>query len=383
LLFSVWALDASERWLERGARRFPFELTVAVALASMTHYLAVAVCLPVAASWIEARIEGRAAPLSWRVIVALPVAMLPLACWLALLARSGGPKQVFPLAVWNWETIERRFEQLLFQGYPGQQTVANAALLFALLAATGFLVMARRQGGLTLFAGLFAGTGLVEIVLFVHDRFSHYRYNQLGLLFLLTAIAIGIVAGARIVGQWHRLAGTATAALLVGAVFATLMNGVVGYAQRGRPDWPAVARAVVAIEGVHPHVVTTNDWSRISLNYYLAPLAHQMGGSASIVSAAGDRRLLDEETAAFAGGCLLVLDAGYPKERHLLDGLRPKPPVLFLADTDGARLYRFAIGGAARRSCAPAGEFTLRLSPGYGALLPWLERAIPSPGDAL
>ncbi len=59
LLLSVWALDASERWLERGGDRFPLELASAAGLAAMTHYLAVALWLPVAAAWFEGRSAGR------------------------------------------------------------------------------------------------------------------------------------------------------------------------------------------------------------------------------------------------------------------------------------------------------------------------------------
>ncbi len=373
LLLSVWALDASERWLTRGADRFPLELTFAAGLAAMTHYLAVALWLPVAAAWFEARSEGRVAPLGFRLPTAMAVSMLPLAIWFALLAAYGGPQQNQPIAQWDWPLVERRFNDLLFRGYFGQPVSDGAAILLALLTIVGFGVLARRRNGLTFFAGLFAGTVVVEVVLLAMDRFSNLRYNQFGLLFLLTAIAAGIVACARLLGIFNRYSGLATAGLLSSAIVASFVAGVVGYAQHGRPDWPAVARAVVALRGQEARVVTTNQIMQISLGYYLGRYGSLREGPRDVAAVMGDRGRLLEEIARQAPGCVLVLDGGYPRPAGLFAGLRPKQPILSLPDTHWARLFYFATVGTPRQDCFPPPDFRFDPSRSYGKLLPWLD----------
>lgn len=374
LLLSVWALDASERWLERGAARFPLELALAAALAAITHYLAVALWLPVAAAWFEARSEGRVASLGLRLPSALVLSLLPLAGWFGLLAAYGGPQQMIRTAQWDWSLVERRFDDLLFRGYVGQPVIDGASLLLALLTLVGFAALSRRRGGLTVFAGLFAGTALIEVALLAMGRFSHLRYNQFGLLFLLTAVAAGTVACARLLGTFSRSSGIATGALLAAAVLASFVTGIVGYAQHGRPDWPAVARAAAALRGPDAYVVTTNQWAQISLGYYLGRYRHLREPPRRVATVFGDRGRLLEEIAGQPAGCVLVLDAGFATPQELYAGLRPKHPVLALPDTDRARLYQFATAGIARQDCFPPADFHLEPSRGYGDILPWLGR---------
>lgn len=371
LLFSVWALDASERWLAQGAARFPAELALAAGLAATTHYLAVALWLPVAAAWFEARSEGRVPGLGLRLPSAVVASLLPLACWFGLLAAYGGPQQPIRTANWDWTLVERRYEELLFRGHLGQPGIEGAGVLVALLAIVGCAALARRRGGLTLFAGLFAGSVLIELVLLAMGRFSHLRYNLFGLLFLLTAVAAGIVACGRLLGTFNRNSGIATAGLLAAAVVATFVTGVVGYAQHGRPDWPAVARAVEALDGTEAYVATTNQWSQISLGYYLGRYRTLREAPRGIATVLGDRGRLLEEIAGQPAGCVLVLAAGPPTPEGLLAGLRPRHPVLALPQTDRARLYRFATPTVERQACFAPPDFLLEPSRGYGDLLPW------------
>ncbi len=374
LLFSVWALDACERWLARGADRFPGELAFAAGLASMTHYLAVALWLPVVAAWFEARSEGRVASLGFRLPAAVVLSTLPLAGWFVVLGIHGGPEQDHRTAQWSWELVGRRFDDLLFRGYVGQPVVDGSAMLVALLLLVGFGVLARRRGGLSAFAGLFAGTVLVECALLSMRRFSHLRYNQFALLFLLLAVAAGIVACARWLATLNRKSGIATAALLSSAVVASFVTGVVGYAQHGRPDWRAVARGVVAIDGADAHVVTTNQWAQISLGFYLDRYRRLREEPRGISTVFADRGRLLEEMGRMPGGCVLVLDAGFPTPDELFSGLKPRRPILSLPDTDRARFFRFAGKGTSRQACFPPPDFLVEASPGYGSLLPWLER---------
>jgi hypothetical protein len=162
--------------------------------------------------------------------------------------------------------------------------------------------------------------------------------------------------------------------LLAAAVLATLVTGVVGYAQHGRPDWPAVARAVTQLQGADAAVVTTNQWTQISLGYYLGRYRGLREAPSGITTVLGDAGRLRVEVARLRGGCVLVVDAGLPAASGLFAGLRPKHPVLSLPDTNGARLFQFAGQETPRQACFPAADFALEPSPGYGSLLPWLAR---------
>ena len=127
--------------------------------------------------------------------------------------------------------IEQRVDDLLLRGYAGQPTVHGATLLFAALAVLGFGLLARRRSGLTLLAGLFGGTLLVEFVLPLADRFSHFRYDQFGLPFVFVAMAFAIVAFSRQLARWNRLSGVATGRLAPVARDALLAvrRGIVAY----------------------------------------------------------------------------------------------------------------------------------------------------------
>lgn len=372
LLLSVWALDAADRWIEKGAARFPLELVAAAGLASITHYLAVVLWVPIAAAYLEARLEGTVdTPFAWPKLAALALSVLPLALWFALLAAWGGPHQPSPVADWNWVLIERRFGDLMLRGYVWQPAPELSLLLFAILTAMGLAWVARRRGGLTVLAGVVAGTGLIEVALVVAQRFSHVRYNLFGLLFLHTAIAAGIVAFARSVARWNRLSGVTTGGLLAAAVVAASVTGLIGYAQHGRPDWPAVARAVTRLEGAQVRVITTIPWAQFSIGYYLGRMSKWGSEAEGVPVIYNDRGRLREELGR-GGDCHLVLVAGHPRVPHLLDGLRPKRPVLQHLETDQAELFRFAAEGIARQDCFPPPDFRVEPSPGYGELIPWL-----------
>ncbi len=292
-----------------------------------------------------------------------------------MLAAFGGPQQVIRTAQWDWSLVERRFDDVLFRGYGGQPVIDGATMLLALIALVGFAVLARRRGGLTVFAGLFAGTVLVEGTLFLMGRFSHLRYNQFGLLFLLTAVAAGIVTCARLLGTFNRASGLATAGLLSSAVVACFATGVVGYAEHGRPDWPAVARAVAAVGGREADVVTSNQWAQLSIGYYLGRYRSLREAPWGVPTVFDDRGQLMQQMARQRAGCVLVLAAGFATSDDLFAGLRPKHPILSLPDSDRARLFRFAAGETPRQACFPPADFRVEPSPGYGSLLPWLARS--------
>lgn len=372
LLAAVWALDAADRWIARGAKTIPAELAVAVATAGLANRLSLVVVLPIAAAWLEGRLDGRVKrAFAQNLLFAVPVALAPCGLWLAAVALRGGPPRPSPRAPWTFAEIERRFEDLLLRGYPGQPVVEHALLLFASLAVIGMAVLARRRGGLAILAGLVAGTLAVELAVAVAGRPTHLHGDLLGLLFLYVAIAAAVAAFAESVARWNRASGVIAGAVLTAAVGATSGHGLVGYAQHGRPDWPAVARAVERLDGGGAEVVVGQRAAAVALGYYLGRLDGVSLEPAGMVVVDGDRARLDGALARVPG-CRLVLASETPPDAQLVETLRPAEPVLRLPDTDAAELFRIAAGGVDAAECRAPADFEVEPTPGYGALLPWI-----------
>jgi hypothetical protein len=383
LALAAWALDAADRWIERGGERFPVEFAVAATTAMLVHYFAVTLWFPVAAAWLEGRLDGRIRRRFGRMQLGLfLLSTAPIAAWLLALWRWGGTLPPGRRPQWSYEEIERRLEDLLLRGYEAQPTVDHALLLFAVLAGVGFAVVARRRGGSSVLAGLVGGTFVVELALLAAARFTHFRYDQFGLLFFELAMAAGIVAFANTVGRWNRASGIATATILATAVVATSVNGLIGYAQRGRHDWPAVARAIRALEGPEAPIATGHPFGEISLGYYLGRYDRYREPVRGFATFSNDRRKLEALLAADPAPCRLVLLSWHSRPPELVAGLEPARPILELPETDDAALYRFATPGAEARDCEPPSGFAVEPSPGYGHLFPWLRLAAPGAPSA-
>ncbi|MEZ5313644.1 MAG: glycosyltransferase family 39 protein [Thermoanaerobaculia bacterium] len=376
LLFFCWALDATDRWLTSDRSRFPLEITVAAGLASLTHYLAIAVWLPIAAAWWAERGRASGASLpAWRLMLSPLVASLPLAFWFALLTTSTGPRWSLPVTHWSLVEVERRFRQLMLWGAGGQEIPRYAVALFAVLLVTGLALASRRREGVVLSAGLVGGTILVELALLAAGRFSHLRYNIYALPFLFAAVALGVVRLSSLVARWKRVVGGLVGILLVAALVVPSLAADVEYARHGRPDWPAIARAVRALDGDAAEVAVSSPWAMISIGYYLDRYSSWPEAPQGIELLQNDRNRLVAAVGR-ATGCHLVLVAGGPlPSAEFVDGLRPKRPVLFLPDTDQARLFRFAGPETGKRSCFPPPDFRPEPTPGYGRLFPWLHSA--------
>lgn len=377
LLLFAWALDAADRWIARGGRGIPWEVVIAAGAASTAHYFAGVVWVPIATAWLEARRAGEIErPLSLRVAGAVALAFLPLASWCGYLLWRGGPEQWGAPEHWSLEAVERRLEDLLLRGHGGQPVPNGAALLMAGLALVGVFLLARRRGGATVLAGLVAGTVPFELALRAAGRFSHFRYDQFGLPFLVIAIALTVVALVRTLARWNRAAGVLAAVLVIAAIMAAAATAIVGYARHGRQDWRAAARAVERLAGPETRVVVSLPWVQISLGYYLDRYGRWADGPRDVVAVMNDRARLLEERARSTERCLTFV-ATWAQPKGLLNGLYPKRPAVVHPETDGLRIYRFAAPGVPRDDCRPPEDFQFETSPGYGQLFPWLH---PGPG---
>ncbi len=375
LLLALWTVDAADRWIVRGGESFPSEAAAAAALGALTHYFVVVIWAPVLVLAWEHRRSFQSPRRSLRRLVLAAVASLvPLAGWGALILGAAGAPKGFAPTTWTWLRVVDRGLQLFFMGHAEQIVPRGLMLLVVAPVMVGVSALFRREGGKAVLVGAVVGTAAPELVLAGTRHFSHPRYDLFGLPFLCVLIAAGWGSLPRLL-RWRRPELEGAAALLgCLAVSFAAVPGVMAYARAGRPDWPAVARAVETLGGRDATVLVSNDWSRISLGFALGrfdrwPLPPEPG----IVSIRTDREELLARLAA-QPGCTLVLVAGYPESPGLLGGLRPRHPVADFPATDGARLYRFAGAGTSRETCWPPPAFTVQPTPGAGDLFPWLTR---------
>jgi hypothetical protein len=120
--------------------------------------------------------------------------------------------------------------------------------------------------------------------------------------------------------------------------------GVGRYYRDGRPDWLSLAREVSLATPSPGTVRVSNDWTRISLGYYLFQLeGGARPGISTRVEVVGIGREPGEPSAD--PSCGLLVDAGYP-ERRDLDALFGETPGQKIYPRSGARLLALPIPAA-------------------------------------
>jgi hypothetical protein len=168
-------------------------------------------------------------------------------------------------------------------------------------------------------AGAVLGIAVPEAVLAAAGHWSNGRYDAAGWLFLPVLIGLGI---ARLGALPHsRLpAMVLLAALLLGEV-----SGLARYARNGRPDWDRVAETVRRLRGPGEPVFAENDWTRISLAYYLQgrDWEDRTGEDGAPVAVSGGPRLLRRLWPADRPALLVV--SGFPKQLQLRRWARAFP----------------------------------------------------------
>lgn len=321
---------------------------------------------------------GRRRASMTRLGLAAGVALLPMIPWLGV-ARSAVAK-THELAASNWtlDLVWRRWQFLTFSGREGDAG-STLSLVFALVALVGAAAAVRSHAGRVTLLGFLTGAVGVEVALATLGHWSNGRYSVLAWPFLVLLLALGCdVVGKAAAWLWRKRGshrGSARAgALATGATVAALAAlstlGLLDYYRSGRPDWRGAAAAVASL-GPDLPVFAANEWTRVSLGYYLADRSD--GGR---ISFPGRLRTLPGEASAALTeskqGCVVLVDSGYPR-RTDLEPLFSATPIRIPLQETGARIAVLA------RSDAPeSGGEAWRCAPPSFETTDW-ERSPPSP----
>ncbi|HEV8630979.1 MAG TPA: glycosyltransferase family 39 protein [Thermoanaerobaculia bacterium] len=346
LFFAALTLVAVDR-VERRPDAASAALLFAALLGGLySHYLFALVLVP--ASWplVEAACRGgeqRAAArrtLRW-VAGSVGAALLLFVPWiLGVAATLAARRPAAPARPWMPEGILERAQFLTTGGIEGDAFSWAGAFALALLL-VGATAALRGSRGRAALAGLLTGSVIVELVLRAARHWSNGRYDTLSAPFIGVLVGVGI---ARLATGWphgSRRAGRAVAAAALAALLAGEVGGLLRYARGGRPDWDRVAAAVRQARRPGEPLLVENEWTRISLGYYLQgpDFAARAGedGAPRVLGAAPANvgALWPPERSA------LLVTAGYPGKAWLRRWARSATPLAH-SRRSHARLVRLA-----------------------------------------
>ncbi len=280
LLALILALAASEWALERRHWIGWTTLGLALSLCYWSLYLTAVVLVPVALNIVQARVHRSTRRELSGFALALAVSAVLFLPWLSVVERAATKVHEQQATRWTWSLLGQRWQFLTVGGVEGA-ALSTVAVLFAFLVVVGIVVALRNAHGRTVVAGALAGSVGVEIILWLADHWTNGRYNLVAWPFLVMLAGLGI---ARIYDLARGLfpaslrhLSVAVAALPLLAVVVGEAFGIVDYYRHGRADWQRVARAAAALAPPDRPVWVSNDWTQISLGYYLARLEGTTG----------------------------------------------------------------------------------------------------------
>lgn len=316
---TLWAAGRLERRPTPGAAALVF----AACLGGFYSHLFFALVL-VPAAWKLAEAALARSPDGRRALglfaLAAGTALLAFLPWILAVSETlasrppaGGARQH-----WGWGFLLGRWQFLTAGSVEGERlTWAGALALLLALAGAGWAL--RSPAGRAAVAGAVLGIAVPEAALAAAGHWSNGRYDAAGWLFLPVLIGLGI---ARLGALPHgRLPAMALlAALLVGEA-----SGLARYARNGRPDWNRVAETVRRLRRPGEPVFAENDWTRISLAYYLQgrDWEDRTGEDGAPVAVSGGPRLLRRLWLADRSALLVV--SGFPKQLQLRRWARAFP----------------------------------------------------------
>ena len=352
VFFVCLTLVASDR-LERRRRAGDVALLFSALLGGFySHHLFVLVLVPAAWPLAEAAMSADPAQRSAargalvRFAAAAGAALVALLPWLhAIAPELAGRASAGGALPWTGPRLLARWQFLAAGGVEGEHFRWTGALALV-LAVLGAVAAARSAAGRAVIAGAVAGIGGAELFYALAGHFSSGRYDAVGWPFLPVLIALALAPPPRREGHpssrrpelsgsaWQRVA----AVVLLAALGAGEVGGLVRYARRGRPDWDRLAATVRAVRRPGEPVLVENEWTRISLGYYLqgrdflGRTAEE--GAPRIVKRGVDGLLLDWPADRRA---ILVI-AGHPAQRAVRS-LVPRLPAIARSRRAGARVF--------------------------------------------
>jgi len=274
--------------------------------------------------------------------VTTTAALLPLIPWLGVLKGAVEKDHELGATAWTIDAVWRRWEFLTVGAVEGRAGSATSAML-ALVALVGAVAALRSHPGRVIVAGFLVGGVGVELVLVAVGHWSNGRYSILAWPFAVLLLALGCntlgngvaIALNRFAAPHAQVGGRTVAQVAALLTVVSSVRGLVTYYETGRPDWLGVARAAAAAGPGLP-VLATNEWTRISVGYYLAQVeGNPIPTISPRVLTLGSDPL--SELRQSIAPCKVVVEAGYP-ERHDLDALHLRSAARLEFERSRARL---------------------------------------------
>ena len=343
LFFVTLSLHAADRLSERRRPRDVVLLAAALAGGFYSHYLAALtpaiLALPLLPRLLARGGEERrsAARALAGLLAAVVVALALFAPWLTTIATVAGRGAKGGTAHWTWVGAGNRWEVITVGMRDGDPlTWAGVALLA--LALVGVARAARSAAGWVVIAGAATGTVGVELLLLRAHHWSNVRYDLFGGLFLCCLIGIGA-------GRLARVRPRPLPALGVLILLAVVSGSALArYAAFGRPEWDRIAAAVAALRAPGERIFAENEWTRMSLAYYLQGRDFEQRKGEELAPIA-----LRSHVSRLAGGwparaCALFVAAGNPLYPPIEARLGRFPLLARFPSSDEARVYLLTPG---------------------------------------
>ena len=338
LFFVTLALHAADRWDERRRWRDLALLAGVLAAGLYSHYLAAftpaILALPLLPRLLTRDRAGRRAAAYGLVGLAAAgaSALLLFVPWLTTIATVAGRAAKGGTAHWTLAGAASRWE-VLTVGMRDGDPWTWAGLATLALALVGAVQAARSAAGWVVIAGAVAGTVGVELLLLQARHWSSARYDLFGALFICCLIGIGA-------GRVARLRPRPLPALLVlGVVAAIAWNALGRYAAYGRPEWDRIAAAVATLREPGERIFTENEWTRMSLAYYLQGRDFERRTKEELAPIAVRSRVGRLAEGWPASACALMIAAGNPLYPPLEARLGRFPLLAHFPSSDEARIY--------------------------------------------
>lgn len=268
LMFVVLTLVALDRLIDRPDGRAVLLLSLVLAGGLYSHYFFALMAIPGAALLVHRCVcgaPGTAAACKRLVagtFAAGCLAMLAYIPWLETLVAVESRPQSGGSASLDFNFVATRWQFLTLGTREGEPLTWGAVVLLVVVGLGAFEGM-RTASGRVVASGALAGTAGAELLLRAAGHWSNARYDLIGWPFLVVLTALGLERLVKPLPERLRTAA-AVVPLCVGAVVP-----LAAYDQRGRQHWDTVASTVRALHRPGEPVFVENEWTRISLGYYL------------------------------------------------------------------------------------------------------------------
>lgn len=349
LVLTVWLAQRAARHRQVGDF-FLLALGLWGCMASL--YVAALALLPAALLVLEAHRGATQAKRGLtRIGLAAAAALIAFLPWLGVVGAALAKEHELAASHWSLDLVARRW-QFLTLGAADGEAASRLAGPLAALAALGAVAAAGSAFGRATLVAATAGTVGVELLLLAVDHWTNGRYSIAAWPFVVTLLALGCVrAGELLARRRPRAARSFEPTLVAAAVLAVVAaecSGTLRYLASGRPDWLSVAATVARTSRSGEPIWVGNDWTRVSLGYYLARVDGAPRGTLSPrVRIAGAP---PPELEADPCGVLVV--AGFP-ERTDFDPLFLRSPAQLRFPRTDAKLLARSPNETDPWSCLP------------------------------